>query len=138
MGRKIVMAALLVVATAACEREADRQRLATEPQAVAIDPRPLIAEIVSVAAEPAPSGVILRATGRAPVQGYYQGALLPVPSAPGSLTFQFRAAQPTEAGRVSTPRSREVTVALALDTEELAGISELRVSGATNALAVRR
>lgn len=103
------------------------------------DVRPLIDQIATLTASRTPGGAILRATGIAGIQGYYTGALLPVPTDdPRVLAFEFRAVPPPEPTRVSTPRSREVTVALFLTDRELQGVSELRVSGARNARAVRR
>ncbi len=64
---------------------------------------------------PTPNNAVLTATGLAPVQGYWEGALVPVaaddPARP-RLRLPRRSRPPAPA-RASTPRSREVTVAVA-------------------------
>ncbi|MBJ3763964.1 hypothetical protein ILP92_14525 [Maribius pontilimi] len=103
------------------------------------DPRPLIGQIDTLTASPTQGGAILRATGIAATQGYFVGDLVAVPTDdPRVLAFEFRAFPPLEPKPVSTPRSREVTVARFLTSRELTGVNELRVSAAQNARAVRR
>ncbi len=137
MGKRLLTAFLLLAMGAGCGGPS-RQNLANAPAPVQADPRPLIDRIDTISAVQTPGGVILRATGIAAVQGAYEGALIPAPAGPGIRAFEFRAFPPPDPERVSTPRSREVTVALFLSDRALAGVTELKVSGATNAQAVRR
>lgn len=105
----------------------------------AVDGRPLMDQVVSVAVAPTPGGAIVRATGLAPRQGWFDAELVAVPSAdPGVLSYAFRARPPAGATRVSTPRSREVTAGLFLTNRDIAGVREIQVTGARNARAVRR
>ena len=103
------------------------------------DPRPLVPQVTALRVDRTPGGAIVRATGLPPRQGWWSGALLPVPDDdPAVLSYQFRAVPPAEATRVSTPRSREVVVADFVTDQTLAGVRQIRVAGAANALAVRR
>ncbi len=107
----------------------------------AADPRPLVAEVTALRLERVPGGAIVHATGIAPRQGFYDGALvalnrgLPVD---GLLAFQFRAAPPFDATRAGPARSREIIVGLFVSDQTLAAVRRIQVSGAANALAVAR
>ena len=104
-----------------------------------VDPRPLIDRVEDLAVLPTSDGAVLRATGIAPVQGFWNGALVPVETGQASvLAYAFRAEPPAAPDRVSTERSREVTVAVELSADALAGIREIRVTGARNSQIVRR
>ena len=86
-----------------------------------------------------PSGAIIRATGLPPRQGWYDARLVRVPNAePGVLAYQLRAWPPAYQTAVSTPRSREITVAEFVSEGRLASVREIRVAGELNALASRR
>ncbi len=112
---------------------------ASRATAPAADPRPLIETVESADIVPTQSGVVLRATGIAPVQGYWEGALVREEMGdPSVLAFAFRAAQPTGPTRISTQRSREITVARTLSPSDLAGIREIRVVGAATGRVIRR
>lgn len=133
MGRLAILLALC--AAAGCARAPTE---VPSSAAVAADTRPLIAQVVSAELSTTPNNAVLTATGLAPVQGYWEGALVPVAADdPAVLDFAFRALPPAGAARASTPRSREVTVGLSLSPEVLSGIREIRVAGAENALSVR-
>lgn len=112
-----------------------------EAQAVT-DSRPLVAQVTGVAVEPTPGGVILRAVGLPPTQGYWQGALVSqnpdlVPE-DGVLSFQFRVAPPPAPAPVGSPATREVVVGVFLSRQDLQGVTQLRVIGAGNERSVRR
>ena len=67
------------------------------PDGEVVDPRPLIGEVTALVAEPTPGGVIIRATGLPPTQGFWDAVLLPdspelIPDEDGVLGFDFRAA----------------------------------------------
>ncbi|EKE44034.1 hypothetical protein OCGS_2015 [Oceaniovalibus guishaninsula JLT2003] len=106
---------------------------------VAVETRPLVEQVAALDIARKPGGAILTATGLPPVQGFWNGALVPVgDAADGRLDFEFRIEPPLQPTRVSTAVSREVIVGIFLTDRQLAGVSEIRVSGARNARAVRR
>ena len=109
------------------------------------DHRPLVAEVVALEVNPTPGGAIVTALGQTPTQGWWAGELVadnrgePVE---GVLTYRFHIAAPhpgsPAADRVSTPQSREVTVAVQLSNIALAGVRRIVVTGAGNSRAVSR
>lgn len=136
MRRSLLILTLAALGVAGCDR--GQAPVAQAPDA-ASDLRPLMPQIAALDVEPTPSGAIVRATGLPPVQGYWNGALVPVDTAdPSVLGFQFRAEPPEEAARISTARSRHVTVAVFVPEARLRGIREIRVAAAGNVRAARR
>ena len=104
-----------------------------------MDTRGLIEEIETLSVMQTPTGAVIRATGVAPVQGFWEGELVRDEAGdPSVLTYAFRVIPPQEPAAVSTRRSREVTVATMVPNNDLAGIREIRVIGAANARAVGR
>lgn len=103
--------------------------------------RPLIAQVTSVVLEETPGGVIIRATGLPPEQGWHNAALVsetrgrPVN---GVLTLAFRAVPPTEAQRVSTVQSREIVVGRFVSNITLNDVREIRIVGEQNSRVSRR
>jgi hypothetical protein len=105
------------------------------------DPRALVADVVSLDIDALPGGAVLRALGRADMQGYWQAELVlrEGPDAdPAKLIYDFRVFPPLANTAVSTPQSREVTVAVYLSDIDLNGVTSITVQGAANARAVRR
>jgi hypothetical protein len=105
------------------------------------DPRALVADVIDMQIEQLPGGAILRATGRAPTQGFWQAELVlrETPDQdPTAQVYDFRIFPPVTPANVSTPQSREVTVALYLSDIDLANVQSITVQGATNARAIRR
>jgi len=98
----------------------------------------MVSQITQLRAEQVPGGAILRATGLPPRQGFYGGELVYVGAEDGVLNYQFAIAPPPEQTRVSTTQSREIVVGLYLSNQTLAGVRQIRVSSASNALAIRR
>ncbi|MCG6903970.1 MAG: hypothetical protein LJE68_14945 [Rhodobacter sp.] len=153
MTGRIILALMVVGTLANCSRVAESRLnpfnwfgrsertqvvVASNPNA---DPRKLVAQIITLRVEKVPGGAIVRATGLPTRQGYYDGELLPVvaENAPeGVLSYEFRISPPLEQTRVSTQQSREVVVALFVSEQSLAGVRQIRVSAASNALVVRR
>ena len=58
--------------------------------------------------------------------------------ADGVLSFDFRVAAPAGQPPVGDPATRTITVATMLNAAELAGVSAIRVLGATDAQTLRR
>lgn len=105
----------------------------------AADPRPLVAEVVSMTVEPMAGGAIVRATGRTPTQGWWQAELVAMPlTEDGVLVYEFRLLPPITQTDVNTPQSREVTVAHYISDIRLEPVREIVVQGASNARAARR
>ena len=104
------------------------------------DPRPLVADVTSLVVEQIPTGAIIRATGVPPQQGWHGGELVPDTDGPvdGVLSYRFRAVPPFEPTRVSTVRSRELSVAVSISQIMLADTRVIRVIGARNVRTVRR
>lgn len=104
------------------------------------DPRPLVDQVTSLEIEPTNTGAIVRATGLPPMQGWHSAALVRETDEPvnGEMVYSFRAAPPDAPTRLSTPQSRELSVATRLSASSLAQISVVRVIGARNARVARR
>ena len=120
----------------------ESENIAAAPQDAAVqDPRPLVTRVTDMQLERVRGGAILRATGTTPTQGWWSPALIPEfreGAVDGVLSLRFVAVPPPRTMAVSTPQSREVTVALRLSESELRGVRELRVQGAENRQSVRR
>ena len=102
------------------------------------DPRPLIEMIVDMKIEPLPSGALVRATGRAATQGYWQADLVVNDvDENGSLVLDFRAIPAEVGAAVSTRQSREITVAVALRADTFASAKRIIVRGAQNEKSAR-
>lgn len=105
------------------------------------DPRPLIEMIVSGTLEPLPSGAVVRATGRAASQGYWQANLVVAGlDDAGDLVIEFRAFPALDAqaaGGDSPPRTREITAAVSLRADTLASAKRIVLRGAQNEKTLR-
>jgi hypothetical protein len=106
--------------------------------AVARDSRTLIGSVIGLTIDRTADGGILRATGLAPTQGYYNAELVLTGSAAGVLTYEFRVAAPAAGEPQGDPASRTIQAARVLSVAELAGIAAIEVLGATNAQTLRR
>ncbi|TDL76575.1 hypothetical protein E2L08_13350 [Palleronia sediminis] len=147
MGRYLVATAI-VLSLAGCASRlnplnwfggAEARPAVAGARAVETDQRPLMPTVTDLRVTANPYGAVIQATGIPPVQGYWDGELVRVASAEaGVAVFAFRAVPPLRATGVATPRSREITVGAELSNRELDGIREIRVSGASGALSVRR
>lgn len=99
------------------------------------DTRGLIDTVQTLKVEPMRGGVIVRATGLPPTQGFWDAALVLVPTdKPGHLAYEFRILPPKGQTQSGTPTSREVTVAISITDFNLDGITSIEVRGAQNAL----
>lgn len=109
------------------------------------DARVLVAEVTRLEVRQTPGGAIIFAAGLPPTQGWWDAELVPENDGfpvDGVLTYRFALAEPTPgtpaAARVSTPQSRQVTVATHLSSIRLAGVQRIVVTGAGNSRAVSR
>ena len=103
-----------------------------------VDTRVLIDQIIEMQIDPTTSGAILRATGLAATQGFYNAELVLAASDNGNVVYDFRVAAPEGFEAIGTEASRRITVALELSAAELAGIRSVAVRGAQNARESRR
>lgn len=96
------------------------------------DPQPLA--LRSVRAEPALRGVILRADGVAPTQGYYAATVTSVgggePDASGIMSFELTAIPPETPQAIGPENTRELSAAIFLPTRVAEDVRGFRVSGA--------
>ena len=102
------------------------------------DARATIDQILDVQIERTTSGAILRATGLAATQGFYNAELVLVASDTGDITYEFRVVAPEGFEAIGTEASRRITVALTLSAAELAGIRSITVRGLQNGRTTRR
>lgn len=104
------------------------------------DGRALIPEITELNVVNTNGGVIVYARGLPPTQGYHTADLVSVSEEKpvnGVLVYDFRVVPPYEQSRVSTPYSREVTVAHFISTAKLRNVREIRVNAETNSRSSR-
>lgn len=111
-------------------------------QELVVDNRPLVAQVSGLAIDPTPGGIIIRATGLPPTNGWWEGDLVvqtpdgtPVN---GVLSFEFRIAPPLAKATPGTPRTREITVGQFVSNQQLAGVTTIEVIGQGNRRSVRR
>lgn len=98
------------------------------------DPRSLVDDVLSMEVEPYSGGVIVRAKGLTPTQGWWNAELVEAETDdPSHLVLEFRLLAPIVPTDVNTPRSREVVVAKTVSPQQLEYISRITVQGARNA-----
>lgn len=101
-----------------------------------------IAALTDLRLERVPGGVLVRATGLAATQGVYDARLTPenkdVLPVDGVLTFFLEAQDNTAITTQGTQQTREVTVAVRLTEQELAGARVIQVKSVQNTLQARR
>ena len=102
------------------------------------DSRLLVSQVTAMTLDKMPGGVIVRAVGLPPTQGYWQAELVARPVEDGVLIFDFRVFPPITPQVASTTQSREVTVATYVSNVKLDLIRQISVQGATNARTSRR
>ncbi len=114
-----------------------KARKGTQVQAYTppVDPRGLIDQVVSLQIEPIRTGVLVRATGVPPTQGFWDAALVALPNdGSGKLVFEFRIFPPTVAASAGSQPSREITAVASVTKFNLDGITSIEVKGGQNAL----
>ena len=154
MRGKLLLVMAILIGTSGCSRVADSRINplnwfgSSEPVATAaplenaaVDPRPLIAQVVNLEIEPATGGAIVRATGLPPRQGFHDVALLATNDGEplnGVLQYRFVAMPPPRPTPVVNVRSREVEAAAFVSDAILADTHEIHVLAAQNARSTRR
>ncbi len=101
-----------------------------------------IARIDELRIDPTPTGAIIYASGTAQRQGAFNAQLVPVVSDEnqenGIMAFTFRVNYPKSRTAQGTERSRMVSDAINVTTQELQSVRLVRVIGQQNALESRR
>lgn len=113
---------------------------ATVPVATELpgDPRPLVDRLLSMQIENHSTGVIVRATGLPPTQGYWNAELVAQPvDENGKLVLDFRLIAPAPGAPVVNQRSREITVGYDVTAFQLQSISSIEVRSASNSMTKR-
>jgi hypothetical protein len=111
----------------------------TAAQVVPGDEREQVASVTALVIEQVTGGAIVRATGLAPRQGFWQAELVPRPvDGKGGLVFDFLVFPPVSQTGVSTVQSREITVAYFLSNFKLQEIGLITVQGKGGARSARR
>ncbi len=118
---------------------ARRRERVQQTAEVAKDERLLMEDVISLSVDPFSSGAIVRATGIAPSQGWWDAELVARPiDENGVLVYDFRVFPPVTDTPTGTPRSREITVGVSISNVRLDQVREIVVQGANNALSSRR
>lgn len=104
-------------------------------RATIVDSRVFISEITQLSVEQTTAGAIIRATGVAPAQGYFDAELVMIERTPTSVVYDFRVAQPL--GN-ATSGLQEISVGTELSVGELAGIRTITVVAQNNRRSVTR
>jgi len=117
------------------------EKIVTVETVVVADPRPLVAEIVSLRADRVPGGAIINVVGLPASQGFWHPVLVPLKDEKpdkGVLAYEFRLLPPPGATPTGNKRSREVVVGHFVSTQTLNGVNRIQVRGAKNRRTVRR
>jgi len=102
------------------------------------DTRGLAPQVNTASVERSTGGVIVRATGVMPAQGFYDAGLVPVASSNrGELAFEFRVRPPKGATQIGSEATRQITVAIFLTKFDLAGVRTIRVISSGNSRTAR-
>ena len=103
-----------------------------------VDARPMLQSVTALSVDRSPTGAIVRATGVAPTQGFFNAELVNAGVSSGVLTLEFRAQAPSGFEAEGSAASRQITTAYAIDAEDLSTIRRVRVQAATNARTAAR
>ncbi len=103
-----------------------------------VDARVLIETLSSASLEPSTNGAILRATGIAASQGFFNAELVLADVTNGILTYDFRVERPSGYEAIGSANSRQITVATVIDAAVLRGIKAVVVRGASGAKRLSR
>lgn len=120
-------------ARVAVDASGERRPLVPEGRrTVIVDGRTLVQSVTALSVDRGPSGAIVRATGVAPTQGYFNAQLVNAGVSSGVLTLEFRAQAPSGFEAEGTPQSRQINAAYVIDASDLQDIRTVRVQAATN------
>lgn len=125
--------------TAAAGTERPREPLVPAgARALVVDARPLVAQVDAVALDRTPNGAILRATGTAQSQGWFNAGLVLTAIEGGTATYAFRAEAPRGFAATGSAASRRITAAVNLDLADLEGVRRFVVQAAGNSRSTSR
>ncbi len=105
-----------------------------------VDDRLLVQQVTALEVEPSPGGVIIRAQGLPPTQGWWDAGLVNVTddkTPAGTMVYDFRARPPLGAAAVGTTQSRKIETGAYANSIELEGIRSITVKGAQNSRSAR-
>jgi hypothetical protein len=102
------------------------------------DTRERVPDITGLVIEQTPQGAIIRATGVAPTQGYYNAQLVLQSFENGVLTYEMRAEEPTGSVSVGSIASRTLNVATSVAGATLDAVRTVRVVGDTTTRVISR
>ena len=106
--------------------------------AAPIDDRVLVPDITGLVIEQTADGAIIRATGIAPTQGYYNAHLVRVSFVDGVLTYELRANDPVGTEPTGSVASRTLNVATSVAGATLDAVRTVRVVGQATTRVVSR
>lgn len=138
MNKTLIVLLALTVALGGCGRKPkDDPMMPSAEELAARDKRPLVAQVTNLTFDRYPGGVILRATGLPPDQGWWDADLVSRGvDANGVQTYDFRVSPPDAASSANTVQSRQITAAVSISDIKLQSIRRIVVQGASNALTV--
>lgn len=119
----------------------DKPETVVVTEAVFVDPRSMVNEVISLKVDRMPGGAIINVVGLPQTQGYWDASLVPLNGEKpdkGKLSYEFRLSPPKQQTAVSTPRSREVLTGRFVSDQRLEGVRTIEVIAKTNRRSVRR
>lgn len=99
------------------------------------DGRMLIQQVTALSTERAPTGIIVRATGLPPTQGWWKAGLVAENSGvpvDGVMSYRFVVYMPETPQQAVTVQSREITVAAHISNTVAADVHKIVVKGSAN------
>jgi hypothetical protein len=111
------------------------------PTSAYTDNRALVPQVTDLVVDRAAGGAIVRATGLAPTQGWWDAELVPETTGiplDGVMRYRFVIAQPESPQRQGAPRSRQIVVAAVIQNRVLDFVDRIEVVGAQNTRSTRR
>jgi hypothetical protein len=114
------------------------ERIEVTERAVVRDPRPLVAEVTSLAIEQTTSGAIVTVTGMTERTGYWQPALIEVERTETGIVYEFRAAAPPPGAVAGAAPTRQIVAATTLGRRDLAAVRSVTVIGRENRRTIER
>lgn len=120
-------------------RDDRSETVAVTDEAFLRDPRPFVAQVISLKVESTPEGAIISAVGLPALQGYWNAELIEVDrDTDSTLTYEFRVTPPKFQTAQSTQRSREIIISEAVSTSRLNKVRTITVIGQGNRRTISR